>query len=63
MNKFRKELIKLISIYGIDEDMKTPDYILAAYLVRCLKSYEMAVYERDIFNNNGEPIEKAFLKK
>lgn len=36
----KRDLSKIMNIYGIDTECSTPDYILAEYLIDCLKSYK-----------------------
>lgn len=36
----KRDLSKLMNIHGIDTECSTPDYILAEYLIDCLKSYK-----------------------
>ena len=36
----RRELTKIMNTHGIDTEYRTPDYILAEYLIDCLKSYK-----------------------
>lgn len=36
----RRELSKIMNTHGIDTEYSTPDYILAEYLIDCLKSYK-----------------------
>lgn len=49
--EFKKELETLINKYSMENDSNTPDYILASYLVGCLKSYNHAIYLRDRWFN------------
>ena len=35
----KRELSKIMNTHGIDTECSTPDYILADYLIDCLKSY------------------------
>jgi hypothetical protein len=51
---FKKELESLINTYCMDKefiflytDSDTPDYILAEYMVSCLKAFNKATRERD----------------
>lgn len=34
------DLSKLMNIHGIDAECSTPDYLLAEYLIDCLKSFK-----------------------
>jgi DNA polymerase I-like protein with 3'-5' exonuclease and polymerase domains len=36
----KRDLSKIMNIHGIDTECSTPDYILAEYLIDCLKSYK-----------------------
>lgn len=36
----KRELSKIIKIHGIDTMCSTPDYLLAEYLIDCLKSFK-----------------------
>lgn len=36
----KRDLIKVMNMHGIDTGCSTPDYILAEYLIDCLKSYK-----------------------
>jgi DNA polymerase I-like protein with 3'-5' exonuclease and polymerase domains len=36
----KRDLSKIMNICGIDTECSTPDYILAEYLIDCLKSYK-----------------------
>ena len=47
MEGFRKELEQLINKYSLENKSDTPDFILAAYLVRCLEAYDLAVKARE----------------
>jgi len=44
---FESELVKLINRFSIENESDTPDYILAIYLLNCLKAYNLAVISRD----------------
>lgn len=37
---FKRELGKIMNCYGIDAECSTPDYLLAEYLIDCLKSFK-----------------------
>lgn len=36
----KQQFRTIMNIYGIDNECNTPDYILAEYLIDCLKSYK-----------------------
>lgn len=44
---FRKELRNLINTYSMENYSNTPDYVLAAYLSRCLEAFNLAANERN----------------
>lgn len=43
MKEFKKKLSSLINRYSLENGSNTPDFILAEYLVNCLKTYNKAV--------------------
>lgn len=47
MDNFRKDLETLINRTSLENGSDTPDFILAEYLIDCLKSYDRAVVARD----------------
>ena len=44
---FEEELKSLLNRYGKERGSNTPDFILAAYLLSCLATWEARVNERD----------------
>lgn len=42
-----KELSALLSKYSVENESDTPDFILAAYLLSCLDTYNLTVKARD----------------
>ena len=40
LQEFEKELESLINSHSIENESNTPDFILAKYLVNCLKNYK-----------------------
>ena len=36
----KQQLSTIMNTYGIDNECSTPDYILAEYLINCLKGYK-----------------------
>ncbi len=44
---FQKELTALINKWSIENTCDTPDYILAAFLVNCLKTFCFTTGKRD----------------
>lgn len=47
MKNFEKDLAGLINSYSLENKSNTPDFILAKYLVSCLKAYNSTVNARD----------------
>ena len=47
MNDFENDLSALINKYSQEGRSNTPDFILARYLIHCLKAYNVAVSGRD----------------
>lgn len=47
MKKFRKELEQLINKCSMENGSDTPDFILAEYLVDCLKTFDKAIMTRE----------------
>lgn len=39
---FRSDLTKLLNVYGKDSDAKTPDFVLANFMINCLEAYTNA---------------------
>lgn len=44
---FKQELTALINRYNMDNRSNTPDFILAEYLLECLKSFNSASIKRE----------------
>jgi len=44
---FRQELERLINKHNRENASNTPDFILADYIVGCLKAFDAAVRDRD----------------
>lgn len=49
MKTFEKELEILINKYNKENDSNTPDFILAEYLLNCLKNYNNIIKKREIW--------------
>ena len=47
MNEFENELTSLINKYSMENGSDTPDFILAKYLVACLRAFSTTVRNRD----------------
>lgn len=46
-NKLETELKELLNRHSAETASGTPDFILAHYLINCLKAYAQAVRQRD----------------
>lgn len=44
---FKKELETLINRHSIDNDLNTPDFILAEYIIKCLTNLKITTIDRD----------------
>jgi len=47
VDDFRKELETLINRHSLENGSNTPDFILANYLVACLKVFDATLVERE----------------
>jgi len=47
MTKFEKELDVLLNCHNMELASNTPDYILAQYLIGCLKVFNIAIQQRE----------------
>jgi len=47
MTPLEKDLAEVLNKHSADNDAETPDYILAVYLVSCLKAFKRAVIWRE----------------
>ena len=53
LREFEKELKELINKHGMESYSKTPDYILAGYLVASLTALNVAVVMRDNWHDKA----------
>lgn len=44
---FHKDLEILINKHSLENESDTPDFILASYLMDCLKAFDLATQQRD----------------
>jgi hypothetical protein len=51
MEDFREELEHLINSKSLENGSNTPDFLLAEYLVGCLKVFDSIVAQRDQYYN------------
>lgn len=47
LTKFQEELRALLNRYSIENESNTPDYILATYVIDCLKALHGRIKERE----------------
>ena len=47
MDNFRNELEVIINKNSMENTSNTPDFILAEYLVNCLKAFDLATLRRE----------------
>lgn len=47
MTKFREALESLINCHSMESGSDTPDFILATYLVSCLRAFDEAIRARE----------------
>ena len=43
---FRQELTDLLNRHSMENNSNTPDFLLAEYIVDCLRAFDMAVSQR-----------------
>ena len=44
---FEEEITDVINKHSVENKSNTPDFILAEYLLGCLRTYELAINRRD----------------
>jgi hypothetical protein len=47
LSEFESEIATVINKHGVDSFTKTPDYILAKYVVTCIASLKTALVEKE----------------
>jgi hypothetical protein len=47
MSEFEKELVALINRHSQENGSDTPDFLLASYMIRCLRAFEDATQRRE----------------
>ena len=52
---FEKELTSLLNCHSKDAATNTPDFILAAYLIDCLATYQRIKQWNDMWHSRGVP--------
>lgn len=63
MKDFRKKIENLINIYSLENGSDTPDFILAQYLVDCLKSFDKALQSREDWYCKGIGVKQELTKE
>jgi len=53
VNEFHKELEALLNKHCMENESGTPDFILANYLMACLRAFEAATIARDSWHDPG----------
>ena len=59
MTKLEEQFKNLLNAQGVDNEMNTPDYILARYLIQCLEDYSSTVAAR---NNHIEALKDLAVR-
>lgn len=54
VEELKRDLASVLNRHNIDNQLNTPDFILADYIVRCLESFEEANKERNRWNGEKE---------
>ena len=52
---FRTELIKLVNRFNLEAESDTPDFMLADYMLLCLRAFDEATRLRDRWYGNSKP--------
>lgn len=59
MGSFKRELRVLINCHNKEKESNTPDFILATYLMACLRAFDAAMEERERwYGREGRVAEK-----
>ena len=53
-NKLRKDIESVINKHSIENDSDTPDFILAEYLIGCLRTFDKATTRREEWYGRGD---------
>ena len=56
--QFHSKLESLLNSESMENGSNTPDFMLANYLMDCLKAFDRAVRTRDDWYNKGDGIEE-----
>ena len=55
--EFERELSTLINSHSRENKSDTPDYILAEYMMSCLKAFEKATVVRHLWYDPPDPVQ------
>lgn len=56
MTQFQKDLLALLNRHSKENDSNTPDFILADYLIGCLKTFNESVRKRELWYGRKEGV-------
>lgn len=56
-----QELSELLSRHSAENDSDTPDFILAQYLLGCLRAWNVGVQQRETWHGRARPSREAGL--
>lgn len=63
MGTLREEIAAVLNKKCVENESNTPDFILAAYLIECLESFETAIKRRDKwYSVHLEPANSYFVR-
>lgn len=52
---FKRELAALVNSYNYDGEFETPDFVLAEYVVTCLRAFNLAKLQAKVFHRVPNP--------
>ncbi len=56
MDEFRTKLTSLLNCESKENESDTPDFILANYLIDCLRAFDDATIRREMWYGRNEPL-------
>ncbi len=56
--ELQKELERLLNYYSRENMSNTPDFILAEYMIDCLRAFENAVVRRETWYGRSRPTDE-----
>lgn len=59
---FQKELGRLINHYSLENGSDTPDFMLAEYMITCLRTYEILIQKRDKWYGEKRWNDRIFIQ-